>query len=87
FPVPDVAYPYEIIYYETPTLIDTTTSINFLTGSAPEIFLFATLAETAPYLKDDERIKVWEQKYSAARQALGDEDIRRIEDAFSKRGG
>jgi len=86
-PTPDIAYPYEILYYQTPPLIDAITSNNYLTESAPEILLFATLAETAPYLKDDERIKVWEAKYATARQALGDEDIRRIQDAFSKRGG
>lgn len=86
-PTPDIAYPYEIIYYETPELIDATVSVNFLTESAPEILIFATLLETAPYLKDDERIKVWQEKYNTARQALGDEDIRRIQDSFTKRGG
>ncbi len=86
-PTPDIAYPYEIIYYETAQLIDSTISSNFLTESAPEILIFAALLETAPYLKDDERIKVWQEKYNTARQALGDEDIRRIQDSFSKRGG
>lgn len=86
-PTPGAAYPYEILYYQTPQLIDDTTSSNFLTESAPEILIFASLAEAIPYLKDDERIKVWEQKYSDARQALGNEDIIRIQDAFSKRGG
>lgn len=86
-PTPDIAYPYEILYYETPELIDETVSVNFLTESAPEVLIFATLLETAPYLKDDERIKVWQEKYNTARQALGDEDIRRIQDSFTKRGG
>lgn len=86
-PTPDIAYPYEILYYQTPPLIDAITSNNFLTESAPEVLLYATLLETAPYLKDDERIKVWQDRYNIARQALGDEDIRRIQDAFSKRGG
>lgn len=86
-PTPDVAYPYEIIYYQTPPLIDSVTSTNFLTENAPEILLYATLLESAPYLKDDERIRVWQDRYNLARQALGDEDIRRIQDAYSKRGG
>jgi len=86
-PTPDIAYPYEILYYQTPPLIDSVTSNNFLTESAPEVLLYATLLETAPYLKDDERIKVWQERYDLARQALGSEDIRRINDAFSKRGG
>lgn len=86
-PTPDVAYPYEVIYYETPQFIDTIISTSFLTASIPEALLYATLLETAVYLKDDERIKVWQDRYDRARQAIGDEDIRRIEDAFSKRGG
>jgi hypothetical protein len=85
-PTPDLAYPYEVLYYETPQFIDNTTSTNFLTESAPEVLLYATLLETAPYLKDDERVPIWQQRYDIARQALGTEDIKRIEDAFSKRG-
>lgn len=86
-PTPDVSYPYEIIYYETPPLIDETTSTNFLTIHAPEILIFATLLEAMIYLKDDERIKVWQDKYDKSYRSLGEEDILRIQDSFSKRGG
>lgn len=86
-PTPVAAYPYEILYYETPQLISETVSTNFLTGSAPEVFLYATLLETASYLKDDERIAVWTSYYEKAKAALGEEDHKRIYDAFSKRGG
>jgi hypothetical protein len=86
-PTPNLAYPYEILYYETPPLIDSTSSSNFLTESAPEVLLYATLLETASYLKDDERVQVWTDYYSKARQNIGEEDMKRIYDAFSKRGG
>lgn len=86
-PTPDVDYPYEILYYQTPQLIDETTSTNFLTGNAPEVLLYATLLETAVYLKDDERVPVWTDYYTKAKAALGDEDMKRIYDAYSKRGG
>jgi hypothetical protein len=86
-PTPDRAYPYEILYYETPQLIDPTTSSNFLTENAPEVLLYATLLETASYLKDDERVPVWTDYYNKARQNIGDEDMKRIYDAYSKRGG
>lgn len=86
-PTPDQAYPYEILYYQTPELIDDHVSANFLTGSAPEVLLYATLLETASYLKDDERIAVWTDYYTKARQALGEEDMKRIDDAYTKRGG
>lgn len=86
-PTPDLAYPYEIIYYETPQLIDETISTNFLTGNIPDALIYASLLEAAIYLKNDDRIKIWQDRYDRARQAIGDEDVRRIEDAFSKRGG
>lgn len=86
-PTPDVAYPYEILYYETPRFIDETISTNFLTGSAPESLLYATLLETAVYLKDDARVAVWTDYYERAKKALGEEDKKRIYDAFSRRDG
>jgi hypothetical protein len=86
-PTPDQVYPYEYLYYSVPQLIDPTISTNFLTGSAPEVLLYATLLETASYLKDDERVPVWTDYYEKAKKALGEEDMRRIYDAYSKRGG
>lgn len=86
-PTPDETYPYESIYYETPQLIDDTISTNFLTESAPEVLLYATLLETASYLKDDERVPVWTDYYEKARKSIGEEDMKRIYDAYSKRGG
>jgi hypothetical protein len=86
-PTPDQTYPYEILYYETPQLLDDTISSNFLSGSIPEVLLYATLLETASYLKDDERIAVWTDYYDKARKNVGEEDMRRIYDAYSKRGG
>ena len=84
-PTPDQAYPYEISYFQTPELIDETTSTNFLTGSAPDILLYATLLETASYLKDDERVQVWLGYYEKAKTALSNEDKLRIYDHYSER--
>lgn len=86
-PTPDFSYPYEILYYETPEFIDETVSTNPLTANAPEVLLYGTLLETASYLKDDERVAVWTDYYERARKALGEEDLKRIYDAYSKRGG
>lgn len=86
-PTPDVAYPYEILYYETPRFLDETISTNFLTSNIPQALLYATLLETAPYLKDDERVAIWTDAYERAKKALSEEDMKRIYDAFSKRGG
>jgi hypothetical protein len=86
-PTPDEQYPYEILYYESPQFIDPVNSTNFLTGGVPEVLLYATLLETATYLKDDERVGVWTDYYEKARKNVGEEDMKRIYDAYSKRGG
>lgn len=86
-PTPDQNYPYEIAYYEIPNLIDDTVSTNWLTSNAPDVLLYAALLETASYLKDDERIQVWEKYYNLAKADLSEEDMRRIYDGYSKRGG
>lgn len=86
-PTPNIAYPYEIMYYESPEFIDENTSTNFLTQNVPEVLLYACLLETAPYLKDDERIAAWQNYYDKARQSITEEDLRRIYDSYSKRDG
>lgn len=79
-PTPDSAYPYEILYYELPPLLDDTTQTNWYTEYAPNILLYASLLEATPFLKNDERIPVWENFYNRALGALNGEDIRQIED-------
>lgn len=86
-PTPDIAYPYELIYYQIPTLIDADNQTNFMTANYPDILTYATLLETASYLRDDERVGVWLKYYDTAKAALGNEDIKRIYDGYSKRGG
>lgn len=86
-PTPDQPYPYELAYYELPSLIDEDGQTNWLTENAPDILLYASLLETASYLKDDDRVAVWMKYYDLAKAALTTEDMARIYDAFSKRGG
>ncbi len=41
-----------------PALSDANTS-NWLLACAPDAYLYGALLESAPYIKDDERIAVW----------------------------
>jgi hypothetical protein len=82
-PTPDVAYPFEIAYFQVPVLIDETVSTNFMTESCPDILLYACLVESAPYLKDDDRIPSWFQYYTAAKDALNKEDLMRLWDNYN----
>jgi hypothetical protein len=79
-PTPDVAYPYEVIYYELPALLDETTQTNWYTEYAPDALLYASLMEAAPFLKNDGQIKIWESFLGRAIASLNGEDIRQIVD-------
>jgi hypothetical protein len=58
-PAPDSAYTGELMYYSRiPALSDTNTT-NWLLTANPDIYLYATLVQSAPYLKEDERIATW----------------------------
>ena len=63
-PVPDSAtLTGELTYYsKIPNLTDTATT-NWLLNSNPDIYLYGTLLQTAPYLVDDSRITVWASLY------------------------
>jgi len=84
-PTPDQAYPVEILYYELPPLLDDTTQTNWLTEQAPQLLLYATLLEAAPFLKNDERISVWQTMYDRAAAMLNGEDIAKILDRAASR--
>lgn len=62
-PTPDQAYPFEIVYLETPQVIDSSFQTNYLTQFMPEILLRATLMEAMITLKNDERIPVISDDY------------------------
>jgi hypothetical protein len=57
-PTPDQNYTIEMIYRQNiPALA--TNSTNWLLTLAPDIYLYGALMESAPYLKDDERVQLW----------------------------
>ena len=64
-PVPSSAVTLGIIYYSTATALSDSNTTNWLLTAAPDIYLYATLVESAPLLRDDERIAVWEALYNA----------------------
>ena len=84
-PTPDQAYQAEIIYYEQPQLLDDTNQTNWLTDYAPNLLLYGALLEATPFLKNDERIGVWQAMYDRAAQALAGEDLAKILDRAANR--
>jgi hypothetical protein len=84
-PTPATAQTLEVLYYEQPRLLDEEFQTNWLTEYAPDLLLYATLLEAAPFLKNDERIQTWQNMYNRAAQALSGEDLKRILDRSANR--
>lgn len=84
-PTPDAASTLEILYYEQPRFLGEDFQTNWITEYAPDLLLYATLLEAAPFLKKDERIGTWQAMYDRAAQALAGEDLKRILDRSAQR--
>ena len=84
-PTPDAEYPFEVLYYALPPLLDETNQSNWLTEFAPELILYGTLLEATPFLKNDERIATWQTFYDRAAAALSGEDLAKILDRAAAR--
>lgn len=62
-PTPDTSYDAELLYYaKIPALSDSATT-NWLLTESPDLYLYGALIQSAPYLKEDERISVWAGLY------------------------
>lgn len=73
-PAPDSAYQYTMFYIARIPALSSTRATNFLLTAAPDIYLYASLMEAAPYLKDDARVTLWAQAYANAIEKLQKQD-------------
>ncbi len=68
-PTPDADYEIEMVYRKNiPALASNST--NWLLTMAPDIYLYGALLETAPYIKEDERIQTWATGFSQTLDSL-----------------
>ena len=73
YPTPDGPYNVSLLYRaRIPALSDTTTS-NWLLADAPDVLFYGSLSQSAPYLKDDDRLSIWAALYQSAVDALNAE--------------
>lgn len=69
-PTPDQSYEFELNYYERLQPLDSGNETNWLTENAYDLLLFATLLETASFLRDDPRLEMWQKYYDRAAASL-----------------
>jgi hypothetical protein len=74
-PVPDSAQVLQLLYYAEPTFISSTVPSNLYLANYPDALLYATLAESEPYLMNDDRIQIWATMYDRAISNITNSDI------------
>jgi hypothetical protein len=79
-PTPSAASPIEIAYYQLDNPITSVNQTNWLTDNASDLLLYACLVETAPFLKDDDRIQTWNAAFQNIAKGYAIEDVERQED-------
>jgi hypothetical protein len=79
-PTPDAAYNFEVLYYERVQPLDSSNQTNWFTIYAPQALLYGSLLQAMPFLKNDERMAMWQQQYDLIINTLKAEDVQRIAD-------
>lgn len=79
-PTPDAAYSFEILYYERIQPLDSTNQTNWFTNYAPQALLYGSLLQAMPFLKNDDRVPLWQAQYQAIMTTLKAEDAMRVGD-------
>ena len=70
YPAPDQSYTLSLQYYaRTPALTDADPT-NWILQYAPDVYLYGSLAHSAPDLKDDARIQIWAALYQNAIESM-----------------
>lgn len=82
-PTPDDDYSYEVLYYERLQPLDSSNQTNWFTQYAPQALLYGSLLQAMPFLKNDERMGMWQAQYDQIVNVLKTEDTLRIGDRQS----
>jgi hypothetical protein len=73
-PYPDFSYVVKGGYYKRLDALSDSNTTNWFLTNNPSLLLFGSLAEAEPFLKNDERIAIWEQKYLDTKNRIQKED-------------
>lgn len=79
-PTPSTAFVFEVLYYERVQPLDSSNQTNWFTIYAPQALLYGALLQAMPFLKNDERVPMWQGQYKLIMDVLTAEDKLRIAD-------
>lgn len=60
-PIPDSAYQVEMVLYSPFAALSS--GVNWMITNAPDVYLYGTLLQSAPFIKDKDSLEVWQGFY------------------------
>lgn len=69
-PTPDANYTIEMVYRKNIPALNASNATNWLLTLAPDLYLYGSLLESAPYIKEDGRIQTWGLGFTTALDGL-----------------
>lgn len=79
-PTPNANYTFEVLYYQRVQPLDSSNQTNWFTEYAPQALLYGSLLQAMPFLKNDNRVQLWQAMYQQAMDILVAEDKLRLAD-------
>lgn len=76
FMPPGASAEWEMVYYPAIPPLSDDAPTNWLLTRSPDVYLFGALTEAEPYLYNEERMPMWQQKYANAVAGLMSSDER-----------
>lgn len=73
FPAPSDDVTVEMAYYAKIPALSVSNTSNWLLAKAPDLYLYGSLQQAAPYIMDDERLPLWAANATAIIQFLNNE--------------
>ena len=71
-PEPNDTFITQMLYWRKVAPLSTTNTTNWLLDDHPDIYVYGSLVHSAPYLKDDNRLPMWQELLNAAVEQLDD---------------
>lgn len=73
-PTPDQNYDLTMRYFEEVEALGASNATNYFTDNTPNLLLYASLLEAAPYLHNDDRVPLWQAYYDRFVASIMGED-------------
>jgi hypothetical protein len=67
-------YAYTLTYWQAIPALSASNTTNWMLTAHPGLYLYATLVEASPYLRDNDQVIVWAQQYKSISAAIQSQD-------------